>query len=63
VGVGVARGREDGAALDTGLQALFLQREALQFGEAIAVGGALGFLSRQWWFGSVAKGGGEGERA
>lgn len=41
VGVGVAGGGEDGAALDAGLEALLFEREALEFGEAVAVGGAL----------------------
>lgn len=42
VGVGEAGGGEDGAALHAGLQALLFQREALEVGEVVALGGALG---------------------
>jgi len=41
VGVCKAGGREDGAALDAGLQTLFFQGEALEVREGEAVGGAL----------------------
>lgn len=41
MGVGEAGGGEDGAALDAGLEALFLEGEALEVGEGEAVGGAL----------------------
>lgn len=39
--VGEAGGREDGAALDAGLEALLHEGEALEVGERKAVGGAL----------------------
>ena len=41
VGVGEARGRQDGAALHAGLEALFFERQALEVGEVVPVGGAL----------------------
>jgi hypothetical protein len=41
VGVSEASGGEDGAALDAGLEALFLEGKALEVGEVVAVGGAL----------------------
>jgi hypothetical protein len=42
VGVGEAGGGEDGAALHAGLEALLLEGQALQLGEVVGVGGALG---------------------
>jgi hypothetical protein len=41
VGVGVAGGGEDGAALDVGGETLLFEGETLEVGELVAVGGAL----------------------
>lgn len=42
VGVGKAGREEDGAALDPGLESLFFESQALEFGESVAMRGALG---------------------
>jgi hypothetical protein len=41
VGVGVAGGGQDSAALDVGGEALLLEGKTLEVGELVAVGGAL----------------------
>jgi hypothetical protein len=42
IGVGESGGREDGSDLDTGLEALLAEGEALEFVQAVAIGGAAG---------------------
>jgi hypothetical protein len=45
VGVGVAGGCQNGAALDAGLETLFAKCEALEFGKGVLFGGALDQMS------------------
>lgn len=45
VGVGEARRRQNRAALDSGLETLFLEGQALELLQAVALGGTLQFPS------------------